>query len=148
MLFAVLNSLALLFGSGEELMALILLTVYVGAIAILFLFVALFVNPETPRLRLVLLLPTVGITLVFLFMALNYPLTLFFIPVYHSDSSYVDFVDFLGYAPIFYQFGILLFKYYFFSTFVVSLILLAAMVGTILLAFPPRLRVSHLRSIV
>lgn len=148
MLFAVLNSLVLLFGAGEELMALILLTVYVGAIAILFLFVALFINPETPRLRLVLLLPAVGVTLVLLFVALNSPFVLLFSPAHLPASPYVDFVDLLGHAPIFYQFGILLFKYYFFSTFLVSLILLSAMIGTILLAFPPRLRTSHLRSIV
>lgn len=150
MLCAILNSLMLLFINGEELMALIFLTVYVGAISILFLFVAIFINPESPRLRLALLLPVAAVTLALLFATLEPILVLFgdLKPAPHSGKTYIDFVDSFGSVSLFYQFGILLFKYYYFSTFLVALILFVAMVGAILLAFPARVRDNSLRSIV
>jgi NADH-quinone oxidoreductase subunit J len=142
MLCAILNSLVLLFLNGEELMALIFLTVYVGAISILFLFVAIFINPESPRLRLALPLPVAAATLILLFATLEPVLLLFDNPkpALHFQFAYLDFVDALGSSSLFYQFGILLFKYYYFSTILVALILFAAMIGAILLAFPAYVR--------
>jgi NADH:ubiquinone oxidoreductase subunit 6 (subunit J) len=142
MLCAILNSLVLLFLNGEELMALIFLTVYVGAISILFLFVAIFINPESPRLRLSLPLPVAAVTLVLLFASLE-PVLLVFDnskPALEFQFAYLDFVDALGSFSLFYQFGVLLFKYYYFSTTLVALILFAAMIGAILLAFPAHVR--------
>jgi NADH:ubiquinone oxidoreductase subunit 6 (subunit J) len=139
MLATVVNGLAILLLAGESLMVLVFSTVYVGAIAILFLFVAIFITPESPRLRFVPLLPAVGFTLIFLFFSLEPILSLFHSPRLPLDLSanYVDFLDFLGSTSPLYQFGVLLFTQYFVSTLLVSLVLFSSMVGAIALALPP-----------
>jgi NADH:ubiquinone oxidoreductase subunit 6 (subunit J) len=139
MLGAVVNGLFLLLAAGESLMVFIFLTVYVGAISILFLFVAIFVNPESPRLRFTALFPIMSLVFLFILFGVELLLAPFNLSRLSLDSgfAFLDFVDLIGFHPFFYQFGGLLFGQFFFSTFMVGLILFASMIGAIALSLTP-----------
>lgn len=131
------NSAAMLILLQAEFLAFLLVVVYVGAIAVLFLFVIMMIDIRLIELRReTLLYYPVGVVLVLSLSSLFfhvYRKASFYPPYFHS--FYTPFIYDLGRSDSPFVFGNLLYTYLFPFFIVSSLILLVAMVGSILLTF-------------
>lgn len=130
------NSAGLLVLSGAEFISMVLIVVYVGAIAVLFLFVVMMLDIRflESRREFLLYFP-VGVVVLFSFSAM------FFLIFYKAFSfSYFYPYDlalsfFVSRTDNLFVFGSLLYTYFFLFFLLSGLILLVAMVGAILLTF-------------
>jgi len=138
------NSAALLLMIGAEFLAMLFIVVYVGAIAVLFLFVVMMLNiklaefSETLSKHLPLGLAIIAILLFELFMILD--------SNFYSHDSYVTYLT-LNYTSWFHLFntktnmeviGLLLYTDLFYLFIVAALILLVSMIGAISLTLHKR----------
>ena len=135
------NVAGLLILLGLDFFAMIFLVVYVGAIAVLFLFVVMMLNIKLAeinekRLRYLPIGGLLGILFLFeIFLIVDNDL----IPlVSHSDSFFLS-TGFVQYSSLIESVtniesvGLLLYTYYFYFFIIASLILLVAMIGAIVL---------------
>ena len=124
-----LNASAICFIFGADFIGLILITVYVGAIAVLFLFVIMMLNVKVQHLGIIKFLPIV------LVLSL-----LFFMQIYIAvDNCYSNF-SFLQNSFFFFDalsseffLGQVLYNYFILCVLLAGLILLVGMIGAILL---------------
>jgi NADH-quinone oxidoreductase subunit J len=128
LVFVFFNCAAIFFILGFEYLALVLLIVYVGAIAVLFLFVVMMLNIKKGNIaRFSGLIGLLLFLILYLFASIK------------MDSFIVNEVVVINWANEFFKvtdmelIGQLLFTYYFIYVLLAGLILLVAMVGSILL---------------
>ncbi|MEO9168422.1 MAG: NADH-quinone oxidoreductase subunit J [Aestuariivirga sp.] len=128
------NAAGLFVISGAEFLAMILVVVYVGAVAVLFLFVVMMLDVDFAELRSGMLnyLPVGGVIGLILLVELVLMLTTWSLPAGHSVAASADAVENTR------ALGLVLYtKYvYFFQT--AGLILLVAMIGAIVLTLRHR----------
>jgi NADH:ubiquinone oxidoreductase subunit 6 (subunit J) len=143
------NSAGLLLLLETEFLAMLFLIVYVGAIAILFLFVVMMLNIRVTELKESILryIPIGGLVLIIFFIEvisiLNGDLVPFFSVsnlslankafLYQPDLSLIVWSNNIAPVTNIEAIGELLFTYYFYAFLMASLILLVAMIGAILL---------------
>lgn len=129
----------LFFSLGAEFLGLLLITVYIGAIAILFLFVVMLLNLRVVELygTLSYHLP-IGSSLVLLFVFFFFLSSNSFFSCF--SSSYFIWDSFLFYENNLASFGEVFYNYYFDLFFLLTLLLLVAMIGVILIAFTQRIQ--------
>lgn len=135
------NVAGLLILLGLDFFAMIFLVVYVGAIAVLFLFVVMMLNIKLAeinekRLRYLPIGGLLGILFLFeIFLIVDNDL----IPLFsHSDSfflggTFVQYSSLIESVTNIESVGLLLYTYYFYFFIIASLILLVAMIGAIVL---------------
>lgn len=133
-----LNAAVLLVLLGLDFFALIFLVVYIGAIAVLFLFVVMMLHIKLTEIheKKLRYLPLGGLVLiVFLFQVSilldNSIIALFSFP--EISLKYNDYLNYLDTASNIEALGEILYTYYFIYFLLASLILLVAMIGAILL---------------
>lgn len=133
------NATGLLILLEVEFLAMIFLVVYVGAIAVLFLFVVMMLNIKIIELseNLFLYLPIGAfIALIFLF-EIFLVIDTDLVPVFSKTSGdFINFVDWtskVSYTSNIAQLGNIMYTYYFYLFLVASMILLVAMIGAIML---------------
>lgn len=125
---------------GAEFIAILLILVYIGAIAVLFLFVIMLLNIRLIELNL-FYVNYRFISLFFSFFFLLQVLFLFFfknINITLVDYNIVNYfwLNNLDYTSNIEVIGILLFKVFYYYFFFLSLILLVALLGTLVLLVP------------
>jgi NADH-quinone oxidoreductase subunit J len=128
LVFVFFNASAIFFILGFEYLALVLLIVYVGAIAVLFLFVVMMLNIRKYT--------TIRISGMFGLVVLSavYSFLLFYVDnFFNSDIVVVDWAQKFFYVTDMELIGQFLFTYWFGFVLLAGLILLVAMVGSILL---------------
>jgi NADH-ubiquinone oxidoreductase chain 6 len=133
------NATGLLILLEVEFLAMIFLVVYVGAIAVLFLFVVMMLNIKIIELseNLFLYLPIGAfVAMIFLF-EIFLVIDTDLIPVFSKTSgdliNFVDWTSKVNYTSNIAQLGNMMYTYYFYLFLVASLILLVAMIGAIML---------------
>ena len=142
------NGAALLLLLGLDFFALILLVVYVGAIAVLFLFVVMMLNIKLAEIdeKKLRYLPIGGLVGLLFFLETFLIVDNDFIPLLGSSSNFKEifFIETFTYPHIEWSFliktlsniesvGYLLYTYYFIFFLLASVILLVAMIGAIVL---------------
>jgi NADH-quinone oxidoreductase subunit J len=139
LVFVFFNASGLFFIFGLEYLALVLIIVYVGAIAVLFLFVVMMLNiRRIPTFHWASLILILGLTTFSLFSIDFFSLFQeFWRFITASDIlvkyTYVDWANNLSRVSDMELIGQLLFTYYYIYVFLAGLILLVAMVGAIAL---------------
>jgi NADH:ubiquinone oxidoreductase subunit 6 (subunit J) len=140
------NAAGLLILLETEFLAMIFLVVYVGAIAVLFLFVVMMINIRLAELNENLLryLPIGGIVaLIFLvevFLIIDSDL----IPISQSEPAYIiTWIDQIESLTNIESLGELMYTHYFYLFLTASLILLVAMIGAIVLTMHHRSNVKR-----
>jgi len=130
---------------GAEYLALTLLVVYVGAIAMLFLFVVMMIQIRVPRLNEWARLIPVGVLLFVAFGAEMWViLSGDLVP--NLTTTGMDFNDWSGildFTPTLTVFGQTLYTTYVYYFLVAGVVLLAAMVAAIILTVQPRVSVKR-----
>lgn len=133
------NATGLLILLEVEFLAMIFLVVYVGAIAVLFLFVVMMLNIKIIELseNLFLYLPIGAfIALIFLF-EIFLVIDTDLMPVFSKRAgdliNFVDWSSKVTYTSNIAQLGNIMYTYYFYLFLVASMILLVAMIGAIML---------------
>lgn len=153
-LIVVFFNLSVLFLCMEvEFLALIFLIVYIGAIAVLFLFVVMMLNVAQPvsvgksslfgRYTLFFdaaLFVAIGVFIASLLKGPDLIFTFSTVPIFlaNSDFLYSDYSNFIGHLHNIQYLAQALYTYNFFSFFLVALVLLVAMVGSIALTMHHR----------
>nr|YP_009121379.1 NADH dehydrogenase subunit 6 [Thecamonas trahens]AJF36633.1 NADH dehydrogenase subunit 6 [Thecamonas trahens] len=133
------NATGLLILLEVEFLAMIFLVVYVGAIAVLFLFVVMMLNIKIIELseNLFLYLPVGAfIALIFLFeifLVIDTDLMPVFTKTTGDIINFVDWTNKVTYTSNIAQLGNIMYTYYFYLFLVASMILLVAMIGAIML---------------
>jgi NADH-quinone oxidoreductase subunit J len=127
------NGSGLLLLSGLEFLSLVLLVVYVGAIAVLFLFIVMMMNLKTVELRQSLLsyYPFGLMVLVIFFLQLLY----LFDDLWFVGTEYVDWTVFFFQELNVKQIGQVLYTYYGVPFLLSSYLLLVGMIGAIYLTY-------------
>lgn len=122
---------------GAEFIAILLILVYIGAIAVLFLFVIMLLNIRLIELNLFY----INYRSIILFFSFFFLLQVFFVFFFNNiNNTFVDYniinyfwlnnLDFTSNIEVI---GILLFKIFYYYFFFLSLILLVALLGTLVL---------------
>ena len=133
------NATGLLILLEVEFLAMIFLVVYVGAIAVLFLFVVMMLNIKVVELseNLFLYLPIGAfVAMIFLFeifLVIDTDLMPVFTKTTGDVINYIDWTNKVSYTSNIAQLGNMMYTYYFYLFLVASLILLVAMIGAIML---------------
>ena len=133
------NATGLLILLEVEFLAMIFLVVYVGAIAVLFLFVVMMLNIKVVELseNLFLYLPIGAfVAMIFLFeifLVIDTDLMPVFTKTTGDIINYIDWTTKVSYTSNIAQLGNIMYTYYFYLFLVASLILLVAMIGAIML---------------
>ena len=133
------NATGLLILLEVEFLAMIFLVVYVGAIAVLFLFVVMMLNIKVVELseNLFLYLPIGAfVAMIFLFeifLVIDTDLMPVFTKTTGDVINYIDWTNKVSYTSNIAQLGNIMYTYYFYLFLVASLILLVAMIGAIML---------------
>lgn len=130
------NSANLLILLGADFLALTFLVVYIGAIAVLFLFVVMMLNikiAETSKSQFLFLPFNLIISILFLIQV-----TFIVFYTFHTDTTitYNNFFELINYIDNFsniYSIGQTLFLFYFFPFIIIAFILLISLVGSIIL---------------
>ena len=125
---------------GAEFIAILLILVYIGAIAVLFLFVIMLLNIRLIELNLFY----VNYRFIVLFFSLFFLLQVLFLFFFKNvNNTFVDYnivnyfwLNNLDYTSNIEVIGILLFKVFYYYFFFLSLILLVALLGTLVLLIP------------
>jgi len=119
---------------GAEFLSLLIFIVYIGAIAVMFLFVIMMLNVKVVELRSFYLkyLP-VGIFIILffffeLFIYIYYEFIFFF-----NDFFYISWIDFLDFKGNIYLLGSIIYSNYFILFLFLALILFISMLGSIIL---------------
>lgn len=123
---------------GAEFIAILLILVYVGAIAVLFLFVIMLLNIRLIELNLFY----INYKFLIFFFSLFYWLQLMFF-LFFLNNNTIDYIDYtvieffwlnnLDFTSNIEVIGILLFKIFYYYFFFLGLILLVALLGTLIL---------------
>lgn len=153
------NSAGLLLLLETEFLAMIFLVVYVGAIAVLFLFVVMMLNIRVTELKesLFRYIPIGGLVLIVFFLEILSVINGDLVPFFSSTSLNIDSQTLLfqkelnlilwsnNINPItnIEAIGELLYTYYFYAFLMASLILLVAMIGAILLTMRKQFNVRR-----
>lgn len=151
------NAAGLLVLLGLDFFALIFLVVYVGAIAVLFLFVVMMLNIRLAeisekRLRYLPVGGVLGVLFLFemcilidndLIPFLTYNIKDVSLLNNYSELSYVDWRMYLSTSHTIDALGNLLYTYYFYFFLVASIILLVAMIGAIVLTMQKGIRIKR-----
>jgi len=129
-----------------EFLALVFLVVYIGAIAVLFLFVVMMLNIKLVELTTSVFnyLPLNAFVLLIIALQTSYFLYLTFYP-WQPEAS-ISFLSFINYLDSFSNISIIgqaLFLFYFFPFLLTGLVLLIAMIGSILLTLSHQLSVRR-----
>lgn len=138
LIFVFINTSGLLVLYGLDFFALTFLVVYVGAIAVLFLFVVMMLNIKTEEKQESILryLPVGGfLGFLFLFEVLV-AVDQDYLPVLNDSVTFIDYTSwasFIDQKPSIEAIGQVLYTYYVYYFFMAGLILLVAMIGAILL---------------
>lgn len=133
------NATGLLILLEVEFLAMIFLVVYVGAIAVLFLFVVMMLNIKIIELseNLFLYLPVGAfVAMIFLFeifLVIDTDLMPVFTKTTGDLINYIDWTNKVTYTSNIAQLGNIMYTYYFYLFLVASMILLVAMIGAIML---------------
>ena len=118
---------------GLEFLSLVLLVVYVGAVAVLFLFIVMMMNLKVMELRQSLLTYyPFGLVLLVLFFL---QLTFLFDDIWFLGTDYVDWTAHFFQVLNIVQIGQVLYTYYFLPFLLSGYILLVAMIGAIYLTY-------------
>lgn len=131
------NSAGLLILLGLDFFAMIFIVVYVGAIAVLFLFVVMMLNIKITeinekKLRYLPIGGLLGVLFLFeIFLIIDNDLIPLLSPI--KQLEYVEWGNFLENIPNIEAIGQLIYTYYFYFFILASLILLVAMIGAIVL---------------
>jgi NADH-quinone oxidoreductase subunit J len=143
------NAAGLLILLEVEFLAMIFLVVYVGAIAVLFLFVVMMLNIKLIELNenLLLYLPIgIFIALIFLFeifIIIDTDLIPLFSLNFGDILNYINWTSEITYTTNIARLGNLLYTHYFFLFLIASMILLVAMIGAIMLTLYRNLTVKR-----
>lgn len=151
------NASGLLVLLGLDFFALIFLVVYVGAIAVLFLFVVMMLNIRVAeisekRLRYLPVGGVLGVLFLFeicilidndLIPLLYYDIENTALLQNYSELSFIDWRTYLTTSHTIEALGNLLYTYYFYFFLVASLILLVAMIGAIVLTMQKGIRIKR-----
>jgi NADH:ubiquinone oxidoreductase subunit 6 (subunit J) len=137
------NGAGLLILLGMEFLAMIFLVVYVGAIAVLFLFIVMMLNLKIVEFRQSFLnhypvsffIMIFFLVEVYLFLS-NYSFVNFSLSYF--SHSYTTWVDLLQAKNNMFVIGSLLYTYYYLAFILSSIVLLVAMIGSIVLTFSKR----------
>ncbi len=119
---------------GAEFLSLLIFIVYIGAIAVMFLFVIMMLNVKVVELRSFYLkyLPIgIFIILFFFFELFIYIYYEFF--YYFNDFFYINWVNFLDFKGNIYLLGSIIYSNYFILFLFLALILFISMLGSIIL---------------
>lgn len=151
------NAAGLLVLLGLDFFALIFLVVYVGAIAVLFLFVVMMLNIRLAeisekRLRYLPVGGVLGVLFLFemcilidndLIPFLSYNIQDTTLLTNYNELSYVDWRMYISASHTINTLGNLIYTYYFYFFLVASLILLVAMIGAIVLTMQKGIRIKR-----
>ena len=153
------NSAGLLLLLETEFLAMLFLVVYVGAIAVLFLFVVMMLNVRVTELKESLLryIPIGGLVLIIFFVEILSVINGDLVPIFSSASLNLDSQTILLQKELsliiwsntispttnIEALGELLYTYYFYCFLMASLILLVAMIGAILLTMRKQFNVRR-----
>lgn len=124
---------------GVDFLALIFMIIYIGAIAVLFLFVVMMLNIKTVELNesFFKYLPISLFLLIIFLFEINYLININFFRNLHLDYKSIieqnNWIFFLNSENSLYLFSFTLYTHFFFAFFLSSLILLLAMIGSITL---------------
>jgi NADH-quinone oxidoreductase subunit J len=139
-----LNGAALFVLLGAEFLAMLLVVVYVGAVAVLFLFIVMMLNLRVEGFRQTLLnhYPLSVALLLFLFFGwiALLPSSQFGLALdnqLYQQLEHLSWVGVLSWKGNLLSLGSVLYTYYYFPFLLCSIILLVSMVGSILLTFQP-----------
>ncbi len=123
----------LLISIGAEFLGLVLIIVYVGAVAVLFLFIVMMLNIKTIELNAnyINYLPLAFILFLFIFTALFSYMD--FVFPFINVTNYINWIHDLNREQNIALIGLLLYTHYFHFFLLTSLILLLAMIGSIVL---------------
>ncbi len=125
---------------GAEFIAILLILVYIGAIAVLFLFVIMLLNIRLVELNLFY----INYKSIIFFYSLFFLLQIFFLFFFKNiNNFFIDdnivyylWINNLNFTSNIEVIGILLFKIFYYYFFFLSLILLVALLGTLVLLVP------------
>jgi NADH:ubiquinone oxidoreductase subunit 6 (subunit J) len=151
------NASGLLVLLGLDFFALIFLVVYVGAIAVLFLFVVMMLNIRVAEIseRRLRYLPVGGVLGVLFLFEICILIDNDLIPLLYyniedtsllqnyNDLSFIDWRTYLSTSHTIEALGNLIYTYYFYFFLVASLILLVAMIGAIVLTMQKGIRIKR-----
>jgi len=143
------NISALCFMIEFEFLPIVLLIIYVGAIAVLFLFIVMMLNIKISELRenSVQYLPIIVIFSILFFFNMSVILqsncqniilendkTIFFLKdLINTYENHFDFISWISYKDNLKNVGIVMFTHYFFDFILSGMVLLVAMIGAIIL---------------
>jgi len=136
LILAFCNSAAIVLSMGVEFLGLIFIVVYVGAIAVLFLFVVMMLNVKVPHRGpdLYSLIPVGGFVGIILLLELS---TILRSSSFNSikDTTNLEYIDWLQYDSVdnLTSLGQVLYTYYLYYFLTAGVILLVAIVGAIVL---------------
>jgi len=138
------NSAGVVLMLKAEFLAMVFVVVYVGAIAVLFLFVVMMLNIKTVELTYSVLsyLPLGGLIAVLIALQLSIVIYQNF-PVVLGNYVYLIWVDFLNSFSNIEVLGNLIYTYYFDLFLLCGMILLVAMIGAIVLTLSHRTGVKR-----
>jgi NADH-quinone oxidoreductase subunit J len=130
----------LLLEMGAEFIAVLLILVYIGAIAVLFLFVIMLLNIRLIELNWYF----INYKFISVLFSLGFLLQIFFLFYYKDiDNIFINnlvvnyfWISNIDYTSNIEVIGILLFKIFYYYFFFLSLILLVALLGTLILLVP------------
>ena len=119
---------------GAEFLSLLIFIVYIGAIAVMFLFVIMMLNVKVVELRSFYLkyIP-VGIFIILFFFFEIYIYIYYEFFYYFNDFFYVNWVNFLDFKGNIYLLGSIIYSNYFILFLFLALILFISMLGSIIL---------------
>nr|YP_009647130.1 NADH dehydrogenase subunit 6 [Chloropicon maureeniae]QBX98812.1 NADH dehydrogenase subunit 6 [Chloropicon maureeniae] len=150
LVFVFFNVAGLLILQGLDFFAMIFLVVYVGAIAVLFLFVVMMLNIKTEERQETALryLPVGGLIGILFFLEVLFVVDRDLIPVLGESPSwampvYTEWASMVSEKSTIEALGQVLYTYYFYYFFLAGLILLVAMIGAILLTHHTDSRVKR-----
>jgi len=134
---------------GAEFVALLFLMIYIGAIAVLFLFVIMMLNIKIIELSLLYLkyLPIGGFVFFFFFIEICFFLSIeFSMFEINNNYDYIDWLNLISLQGNVFLIGNILYIYYSLYFCLLGIILFIAMIGSIVLIMYLEGRVSLLRS--
>jgi len=139
------NSAGVLILLGAEFLALVFVVVYVGAIAVLFLFVCMMLNVKSEELRHYFLsyFPVTALLGVVIFFQLSSSFSFTLLPVATVSNSFVSWLPGVFASPNMQVIASVLYTEFFLPFNLSGLLLLVAMVGAILLTLSHRLDVRR-----
>ena len=119
---------------GAEFLSLLIFIVYIGAIAVMFLFVIMMLNVKVVELRSFYLkyLP-IGIFIILFFFFELFIFIYYEFFYYFNDFFYINWVNFLDFKGNIYLLGSIIYSNYFILFLFLALILFISMLGSIIL---------------